>query len=548
MRKLISLFLVLLVMMFSFNGCSSKKGEDTTATPTPTIADTTATPAQEVPGQEGWLVDEPTTLTIWQPFSNTIIDTMEDNPVVAEIAKRTGITLKFIHPASGDEATAFQLMIASNSYPDIIRLDSEGRSDTNIAYPGGGEKAISDGVFIQLNDLIEQYAPNYTAIRARGDVYEKDTITDSGVMYAMYSVSDTTEPAYAGLTYRKDWADALGLGEPVTMEDWHTLLTAYKDTEGADAPLMIDKTGLLLDDEFLSSWNIGSDFYQVDGKVYYGYIQPEFKEYLTTMNKWYTEGLIDPDFIGNADFNAILIPPSYSASGRTGAGVVTWAAAYDGLFSLFHASEDANINFAPVVAPVQNEGDTQHFRFTTSPILNPWAITTSCKNPEAAVKFLDWCYTEEGSLLINYGIEGTTYTMVDGAPRFTDFILKNEDGNDGPTMWTANTWEGCPGLRDYSRGYQNADPKLLSACDVWNSSGSDYSMPMGLTLTSDEADEYSKIMADIQTYVDTNTPKFIIGTKSLDEYSSFVDELKSMKIERALEIKQAALDRYNNRK
>ncbi|KHF35696.1 hypothetical protein CM49_01937 [Paenibacillus sp. P1XP2] len=33
----------------------------------------------------------------------------------------------------------------------------------------------------------------------------------------------------------------------------------------------------------------------------YGPIQPEYKEFLTTMNKWYKEGLLDKDFAAPND-------------------------------------------------------------------------------------------------------------------------------------------------------------------------------------------------------------------------------------------------------
>ena len=47
--------------------------------------------------------------------------------------------------------------------------------------------------------------------------------------------------------------------------------------------------------------------------------------------------------------------------------------------------------------------------------------------------------------------------------------------------------------------------------------------------------------------MDENTVSFISGTKSLDEYDAFVEQIKAMGIDDAIAIQQAALDRYNNR-
>ena len=41
------------------------------------------------------------------------------------------------------------------------------------------------------------------------------------------------------------------------------------------------------------------------------------------------------------------------------------------------------------------------------------------------VALLDYMYSEEGTRLINMGIEGTHYTMQDGKPIFTDYVMNN---------------------------------------------------------------------------------------------------------------------------
>ena len=45
------------------------------------------------------------------------------------------------------------------------------------------------------------------------------------------------------------------------------------------------------------------------------------------------------------------------------------------------------------------------------------AITTACKNVKEAVKMLDYNYSVEGHMLTNWGVEGKTYTMVNGQPK-----------------------------------------------------------------------------------------------------------------------------------
>ena len=540
-RKVLAILLVFLLCA-SLLACGSKEKTQNT----PGNSDNPGEASETKQDDTAFPTTKDITLTVWMPFSNTVIKSMDENPVVALIKEKTGVNLEFIHPTAGDEATALQLLFASGDLPDIIRFDNG--QDASLTYQGGGEKGVKDGVLLKLNDLIDQYAPNYKAIMERGGQYQKDTVTDDGTIWAMYTVADTTEEPWCGLSYRKDWADDLGISEPVTLDDWHDLLTAFKEKKGADAPLMLPKDGIMVNSEFLSAFGVVKDFYQVDGTIKYGYTQEEMKDYVVLMNQWYEEGLIDPYFVANADFENggdYVLPTSYVAADRTGAGEVSWAASHDGFYKLYKATQEEKIDFAPVVPPVLKEGDLTHYRYTTSPIYNPWVITTSCKYPEIAVQLLDWAYSDEGALIMNYG-DPTNYSEKDGKLVFNDDILYNND-YDFPTLLGAKTWETCPGIRDYSRAYQNVDSSLLDSCKVWASANADYAIPAGVELSSEEGNEKASIMADITTYVEEMLPKYIIGDVGIDEWDSFVNQINSMNIDRAIEIQQAAFDRYMSR-
>jgi len=54
-------------------------------------------------------------------------------------------------------------------------------------------------------------------------------------------------------------------------------------------------------------------------------------------------------------------------------------------------------------------------------------------------------------------------------------------------------------------------------------------------------------MNEVETYRDEMTNKFILGTESLDNFDQYVDTLNSLGLQRAIEIEDAALERYNER-
>ena len=87
-----------------------------------------------------------------------------------------------------------------------------------------------------------------------------------------------------GMVVRKDWLDDLGLKEPETYDDWYNMLKAFKDVKKAEAPMMLYFTGFNPMNIFEGGYGITETFFQVDGKVKYGPLEPGYKEYITMLS------------------------------------------------------------------------------------------------------------------------------------------------------------------------------------------------------------------------------------------------------------------------
>ena len=101
--------------------------------------------------------EKATSFTYWVPMNANIATRIQNYNEVAMYQQRekdSGIHIEFIHPALGQEAEQFNLMIASRDLPDLVEYNW-------VNYQGGVQKAIDDGVIIKLNDYIDQYAPNF---------------------------------------------------------------------------------------------------------------------------------------------------------------------------------------------------------------------------------------------------------------------------------------------------------------------------------------------------------------------------------------------------
>ena len=82
------------------------------------------------------------------------------------------------------------------------------------------------------------------------------------------------------------------------------------------------------------------------------------------------------------------------------------------------------------------------------------------------------------------------------------------------------------------------------AVEVWKVPDTSGVMPAAMTMTQDEGRRYSTIMSEVETYVEEKFIKFVMGIEPLDKFDEFVAQVESMNIEEAINIQQAALDRY----
>ncbi|WP_055669210.1 extracellular solute-binding protein [Desnuesiella massiliensis] len=479
--------------------------------------------------------NEKITIKYWTSFTpNQYIKSLNESLMYQELEKRTNVHVEFEHPVEGQETEQFNLLVNSNTLPDVIQTYA-------TQYKGGMDKAIKDGVYIRLNELIDKYAPNFKKLLQEDPELARQVTTDQGNIYAFPAVGiDKNEPAWWGPVIRKDWLNELGLKEPTTIDEWYSVLKQFKEKKNT-APLILNKRGLDPYGTIVSAFDVGNGFYKKGNTIKYGPMDPGFKEYLATMNKWFNEGLIDKDFATrDTKSREALI-----TSGKAGIYMTEYALV-DQYVAAIRVT-DPKAEFSPIVQPSLKAGEKVKMRVVNERNGGYEAVITSaCKNPEQVVKWFDYAYSKEGQMLFNYGIEGTSYTMVDGKPKFTDLMTKNPDGLDFWTVCNKYKLEIGPYLRDY-KALPEFSKFSLEAMDKWTKADTDYVVPP-INLTAEENEKYSAIMSDVNTYRDEMILKFITGKEPLSKFDSYVEQLKKMGIEDAIKIYQAALERYNNRK
>ena len=177
------------------SGGGSSAGESSSSaaessTPTSSTAEASGTTSEDTgSGEESYLCsDEPLELTAHIHWGNVYV-LSDDWTVTNEAAKMTNISLKgTASPMETDSTEAFNLMIAGQDIPDIV---------------GGNRDLINqygmEGAFMPLNDLIEEYAPDFKKIldenpdikgaitAADGNIYQIPFVYESLVSEAWFA-------------------------------------------------------------------------------------------------------------------------------------------------------------------------------------------------------------------------------------------------------------------------------------------------------------------------------------------------------------------------
>src|SRR3989442_1583918 len=299
-----------------------------------------------------------------------------------------------------------------------------------------------------------------------------------------------------------------------------------------------------LRDGVIGAWGIAQDWYKEKGIIKYSQLQPEFRDFLGTMAQWYKDGLIDPDVFATnqAAFDAKMTNNQVGAAsmqGGNGIGKYAGLMAGKGTFKLSAAPN-----------PTLRAGERPQLggRDNPYPGQGSAAITSSNKSVVETVKMLDYAYSPEGSLLFNFGIEGTSYTMVNGLPTYLDAVMHDPKIPSAQMIsrFARGNFNG-PFVQDvrYITQYYEL-PEQKDALKVWTQPTNEKLLPP-LTVTQDESKRFASLMTDINTRYDEVFNRVWSGKAGLDEWDGFARGLRGMGIDDALKIQQAALDRYNKR-
>ena len=456
------------------------------------------------------------------------------------------------------------LSLASGDYPDAYLLVTWVDNISKVE----AQKYGKEGVFLPLNDLIKEHAPNIQAGMEKVSYLEQGITAPDGNIYGLPLLGECYHCSrYGKMWINTDWLENLNLEMPKTTEEYRNVLEAFKNNDPNgngkkdEIPLSGESTQVGNNPvQFLMSAfipNNGKDYINVnDGKLSLGAMQPEWKDGLKYINSLYEEGLIDS---GTFTQNAEALKQLGTPKGEAILG--TFAASHSGIGVDLNSEHSKNYD---VVPPIKGPDGAQYTTSNYGSVVNfGFAITNKAKGKkaEALIKLADYLYSEEGTLAMTYGKEGVHWKQ--GGPEDIDLNgkqakyatilqdpnMKEEEkvhygwGERGPILQTREFRDSIGTATDewspegYERRLFNATKKYdgFEPKEQFNS--------LAAWVDPKDADELNLLQVNINKYIEENMVQFVTGSKDIEkEWDKYVDGFKTLQVDRYLEIYQKAYD------
>lgn len=488
------------------------------------------------------IAQEGVKLTYWMPLNAgaaNFIASHDENPSYIEVQKNTGVDIEFIHPAANTAVDSFKTMLMSGDLPDMIQVQ---RGDW---YSGDLKALYEDGAIIDVAPYLETYAPQYLEVIHHDEVAERQII-DEGKVYGFYKITYAEAMPYVRFNVNKNWLNEFGMSEPRTLEGYEAYFQAVLDNKPGVTPLHVNAGSDEVMNLLIGAYDMLFGFHlDPDGQTVRHYAnQPAYKDLLSLLNSWYAKGYLSKDFTSMTAEEAQTLFDNQK--------LACIGDSVDATFSRANAHKNFEVTNLPYARKTEDQVLGNNLASWPVDASNQWVtmIASSCKNPEAAVAYLNYGYTFEGSLYFSFGVEGAHWNWgEDGVPKFTDEILVNPKGMTiSNVSYALKIHFGSRYCYPDSIGHPGTASNLeaLHIRTLWSDDANEQSylrLPP-ITLTTEESAERTEIMAQVNTYVSEMKLRFITGAEPLDNFDHYVAEVNALGLPNAIQLTQNALDRY----
>ncbi|MDF2801185.1 MAG: carbohydrate transporter substrate-binding protein family [Anaerocolumna sp.] len=399
MKKVLTVLIVMAMVTALFTGCATKKSEKTNVDTTKNEVENTATPgAKEIKEFTAFLSVEGAEIN-------------DDNEIQQKIAEIIGAKVKETWLTGQTQEEAIGMLIASGEYPDFI----EGGNSTPQLIDAGALVAIDE--YWDKYPNIKNFWPEKEWDKLRTEDGHIYFIPQFGNNYIKATDTQQNGEAFWIQTRVLKWA---GYPKIESLDQLFKLLGDYY----AANPTMADGTPVIPYEILTDDWYYFClenppqflDGYPNDGSVIVDPTTFDIVDYNTTdtairyfkkMNEEYKKGIVDPEFMTMSRDQYI----EKISSGRVLAMVDQhWN---------FQTGEDSvkslglnDCTYVPLGITIDpGMGEKYYTTTNTINVSSGLAITTSCKDVEGALQFVNDLLSKEVTTLRSWGIEGVDYAV-----------------------------------------------------------------------------------------------------------------------------------------
>ncbi|MBB6730881.1 extracellular solute-binding protein [Cohnella zeiphila] len=524
---------MLLVTVLLFSACTSEGEKQQTSNGEEKAEDSNF-------NEEGYpIVKDKITLKLFGP-KNMVHSDWATMDFFKAMEEKTNISFEFDTPPSGDAFMEKKnLLVASGELPDIF-FAAQLSAEDEVNYG-------SQGIIIPLEGLIEKYAPNLSALLQDPVIKSSITATDDHI-YALPQLTETYLN-YPKIWINTTWLDRLGLQMPTTVEEFYNALVAIKngDPNGngkADEIPITDVGGVdevkhtILAAFGLLNGQYGAEVGVENDTAFFAPTDPRYKAYLEFMNRLYSEGLLDAETFSQTS-------QQWVAKGNEGRyGSLATAGAF------LVVGNERNFDY-DVLPPLTSSLNDKKLQLKTPTIIRgTFAISSSDPYPEATIRWVDYLYSQEGTVLLSEGIEGVHWYEAEGGgikyniPEGMDVQMWRGSISPDPGEVTPKDFrEHFARMSAFEEKTNPMNFHITSETNEKLKPFAQIGFPQ-VYFTNEEQQELNVLSADIRIYVKQMEAKFVTGETSMNEWDNYVNILKKMKVDHFVKIYQQAYDRW----
>ncbi len=451
----------------------------------------------------------------------------ETNLFFERMEEKTGISFQFTEYNNFTKWKERKLGIAEKeNLPDVLFKAELNVEEVRDMYEAG--------ILIDLKPYLEEYAPDLWRL-----------LQDDPGALAAVTMPDGAIPALPAFNALQNndamwinsaWLKRLKLEKPKNAEELTEVLRAFKNGD-PNANGKKDEIPLT----FIGMWELrflghafgmtDNDYYVSvkDGKVTSSLTSDNNRAFLTWLHELWEEGLLDHDGFTMADSmrqitdEKATIPYGMMLSS-----------------SPLTVVPSAALNNYTLLLPMEYEGKQVYRDLTGNLIRGTFAVTSRCRQPEKLVSWVNILYTEEGSLMAQYGLEGKEYSFrEDGLWEWNEDL--NTIAEYTLPMNTIGTGAVAPGITpvEFQTKYSDEEARqdILELLELKKYSV----LPMpAVTLSREDEAEIAEIQAGLSGYAETAMARFVTGDVPLNdtEWQTFCNTVEEKGLSRMLGIWQ----------